>query len=138
MSARARTVVIVLVGLVLVLCGCASALMAGGIAWYAITSRVERHEERAAYDVPPVWFDLRAEGTTLHRSEEPLRAEVEYRNVGWRILADGALILHRNAEGETRYDVFGCEQGTVLTAYVTAWYDGAYHQASDEVRITCR
>ena len=84
-----------------------------------------------------VWFDIRAEGGSLFRSAEPIRAEVDYANVGWAIrTAEGETVLHRNAENETRYD-HRCWAGSGLLAHVTVWYEGAYRVASATVPLEC-
>ena len=84
-----------------------------------------------------VWFDIRAEGGSLFRSAEPIRAEVDYANVGWVIrTAEGETVLHRNAENETRYD-HRCWAGSGLLAHVTVWYEGAYRVASATVPLEC-
>jgi hypothetical protein len=47
---------------------------------------------------------------------------------------DGNVLLERNAEGEYKYGYY--QSGTYL-AYVKGWYEGRYHQLSNEVMFEC-
>jgi hypothetical protein len=48
---------------------------------------------------------------------------------------DGFTVLERNAENEYQYRYF---QSGTFSVHVQAWFNGAYHQISDEVIIHCR
>lgn len=145
MSTTARTLLIVLSVALLTLCGCTAALLSAGVAWYAMALPASQCATQPAAasvewseDAPAVWFELRAEGRTLVCSAEPVRADADYCSVGWVILADGKQILHRNAENETRYDLYRSVEGADITAYVVVWSDGAYRRDSQVVAVDCQ
>ena len=48
---------------------------------------------------------------------------------------DGYSVLERNADNEFQYRYF--VRGT-YTVQINAWYEGAYHQISDQVTINCK
>jgi hypothetical protein len=49
--------------------------------------------------------------------------------------SEGYVVLDRNAEGEYKYRYFS---GGKYTVHLNAWYDGAYHQISNQVAINCK
>lgn len=52
--------------------------------------------------------------------------------LGWMVLHEGKQVLHRNAEGETQYDMSRAREGT-YTVYLVAFIDGAYRPVSNVI-----
>lgn len=73
------------------------------------------------------------DGCGVKRSE--LMGSIPVSSLTWVVKdSAGYSVLERNAEGEFQYRYYQTGQYTVS---INAWYDGHYHQISNEVTITC-
>ncbi|MBE0688274.1 MAG: hypothetical protein IH585_19955 [Anaerolineaceae bacterium] len=88
------------------------------------------------YEIPDVTIELSVvdDGCGVVRGE--IEGDTPISSLTWVIKdQDGYSVLERNAENEYQYRYF--ISGT-YTVHIKAWYDGAYHQISDEVIIQCK
>jgi len=73
------------------------------------------------------------DGCHVERTE--LAGSSQVSSLTWVITdMDGYVLLERNAEGEYQY---GYYQGGSYRVHMKAWYEGQYHQISDEVIVEC-
>ena len=67
---------------------------------------------------------------------EEIQGSSSVSSITWVITdINGYSVLERNAENEYQYSYF--ESGTYFVK-IKAWFNGAYHQISDEVIINCK
>jgi hypothetical protein len=56
-------------------------------------------------------------------------------NLAWVITdKDGYTVLERSADNESMYRYLNSRR---YSAHINAWYEGRYHQISEEVHIDC-
>ena len=80
-----------------------------------------------------VELSVSADGCGVERSAVTGSSAVD--SLTWVIRdTEGYTVLERNAENEFKYRYFGSGSYTIS---INAWFDGQYHQISDEVRIDC-
>jgi hypothetical protein len=89
--------------------------------------------ESTEAEPPQLELEVYQDGCGVIRSEaEP---GVTYDNLTWSVKDTGGFqVLGRVAENETRYRYF---MGGRYTVVLEAYWDGAYHEVSNEVTIHC-
>lgn len=76
---------------------------------------------------------LNSDGCGVERGEVTGSSPVS--NLTWVVRdANGYSVLERSADGEYKYRYFA---SGIYTISINAWYEGRYHQISDEVNIDC-
>ncbi len=86
-------------------------------------------------EVPDVFIELIVDQDGCGVIRGDLQGNTPVSSLTWVILdQDGYSVLERNAENEfqNRYFLSG-----TYTVHINAWYEGTYHQISDEVTILC-
>jgi len=87
-------------------------------------------------EVPDVTIELWVDHDGCGVIRGDIKGDPAVSSLTWVIKdQDGYSVLERNAENEYQYRYF--VSGT-YTVHIKAWYDGAYHQISDEVIIQCK
>ncbi len=116
------------VGILVTLCSIAG--IAGTL--FFIKNSEIRETESVELDAKVI-LTVDKDGCGVERSE--VLGSTPVSSLTW-VIVDGAgySILERNAEEEYKYRYYQPGQYTV---YINAWYDGRYHQISNEVTITC-
>lgn len=109
--------------------GCA--LLAG--AFFLVRSSTSQSTEVAVLDAS-AQLSVATDGCGVIRTE--ITGTTPVTSPGWVVTdSNGFVVLERSAEGEYKYRYFG---GGKFTVHLTAWYDGAYHQISNQVSINCK
>jgi len=81
-----------------------------------------------------VEISVHQDGCGVYRGE--VQGSSEISSPTWVITdMDGFSVLERNAENEYQYSYF--VSGT-YSVHIKAWFNGSYHQISDEVIIHCK
>ncbi|PKO05026.1 MAG: hypothetical protein CVU41_14035 [Chloroflexi bacterium HGW-Chloroflexi-3] len=87
-------------------------------------------------EVPNVAIELSVDDDGCGIVRGDVQGDTPVSSLTWVIQdQDGFSVLERNAENEDQYRYFA--SGT-YTVHIKAWYEGAYHQISDQVTIHCK
>lgn len=80
-----------------------------------------------------VFIEVGVDGCGVERSE--VTGSNPVTNLTWVVVdEDGYIVLERSADNEYKYRYFNSGNYSV---HINAWYEGRYHQISNEVDIDC-
>ncbi len=126
-----KLIPIILISVVLLVCLSIICLLTVGIVYMNMANSASSIENQ----IPDVKVELTVDkdGCGVIRGE--IQGDDTVQSLTWVIKdLDGYSVLERNAENEYKYRYFVSGQYKV---FISAWFDGAYHQISNEVVIDC-
>ena len=132
-SKSRKLIPIIVIGIVLLVCLSIFCLFVFGIVVMNVTNSTSSPVEN---QIPNAMVDLKVDqdGCGVIRSE--VQGNDPVQSLTWVIKdRDGYSVLERNAENEFKYRYFDSGQYKV---FINAWFNGAYHQISNEVEINCK
>lgn len=132
-STSSKIVIAIIVAGVLICCLVSICLFGTGmLVWSNSSSTISQpinHKPDAFVEI-----SVGKDGCGVYRGK--VQGSSEISSLTWVITdMDGFSVLERNAENEYQYRYF--ENGS-FKVYIKAWYNGTYHQISDEVIINCK
>ena len=132
-STNNRRWIFILIGVIVVCFLITSCIGVVGLITYLTVSEAN---SRAVDAIPDANVELWVDDDGCGVIRSAVEGESPVSSLIWVIQdQDGYSVLERNAENEYQYRYF--VSGT-YTVSIKAWYEGAYHQISDEVIIQCR
>ena len=133
-NSKSRKFVIVIILVIILFC-CLFSVCLFGVGMLmlsnssSIISQPINHKPDAFVDI-----SVDPDGCGVSREEHQGTSSVS--SLTWVITdMDGYSVLERNADHEYKYRYF---QSGNYTAHIKAWFNGAYHQISDQVTIDCK
>ena len=132
-KAKQLPILLLLIGLLaMLLCICICLISIGGS--YVLS---ESSAEGPSGDQPTpdatVTLSISDDGCQVERTD--LDGSSPVRMLTWVITdLNGNVLLERNAEGEYQYGYF---QSGTYRVHLKGWYEGRYHQISNQVMIEC-
>ena len=129
-SNPSKLIPILLIGFMLLMCLSIFCLLTFGIVFLNIAQSSTSIENQ----IPDAKIELTVDKDGCGVIRGDVLGDDRVASLTWVIEdMDGYSVLERNAENEYKYRYF--VSGT-YTVYINAWFDGAYHQISNEVEIS--
>lgn len=127
-----KTIIIIVVCVIFAFLSIFCCLSAGILIWVTSDSPVVSSENM----VPNAYVEISVDDDACGVIRGEVQGSDSVDSLTWVITdMDDYSVLERNAENEYQYRYF--RSGT-YKVHIKAWYDGAYHQISDEVIIDCK
>ena len=128
-----KLISIILIGIVLLTCLTILCLLTFGIVFMNLANSSSLQIENQIPDAM-VALSVDKDGCGVIRGE--VQGDDRVKSLTWVIKdKDGYSVLERNAENEYKFRYY---VGGSYTVFINAWFDGAYHQISNEVEINCK